>query len=214
MGVPLAARVSAAVQRARRRARHAESNDDETDLDQTLVATWTTVLANTRGQHGSLGLTKEQTTHSNQLLPLCSRSTRHARSVEADDRGPGALLPPILGYLSMNAQADDAMDFSLDELIARSRTRSRGSFPTSSDVMTREFGARFTYVWISNPNNSNANGTYSFPGDQTFNPAVPGTYRGGSAASACRGRSTLRPAIARVGTVCSRTSGRRATVSR
>ena len=31
-------------------------------------------------------------------------------------------------------------------------------------------------MWISNPNNSNANGTFSFNSDRAFNAADPSTY--------------------------------------
>ena len=152
-----------------------ESNDDETDLDQTLVATWTTVVANTKVNTVRWGLTKEQTTHSNKQLralqPEYATCTVCPKQMISDQ----ALLPPILGYLSMNAQADDTMDFSLDDSYTLEDTFS-WFIPDKLGRHDTKFGARFTYVWISNPNNSNANGTYSFPGDQTFNPAVPGTY--------------------------------------
>ena len=92
-----------------------ESNDDETDLDQTLVATWTTVLSNTKVNTIRGGLTKEQTTHANARLralkPEYATCTVCAKQMIADQ----ALLPPILGYLSFNAQADDTIDFSLDD---------------------------------------------------------------------------------------------------
>jgi carboxypeptidase family protein len=152
-----------------------ESNDDETDLDQTLVATWTTVVSNTKVNTVRWGLTKEQTTHSNlrlrALQPEYATCTVCPKQMINDQ----ALLPPILGYLSMNAQADDTMDFSLDDSYTLEDTFS-WFIPDKLGRHDTKFGARFTYVWISNPNNSNANGTYTFPGDQTFNPAVPGTY--------------------------------------
>jgi Carboxypeptidase regulatory-like domain len=152
-----------------------ESNDDETDLDQTLVGTWTTVMSNTRVNTVRAGLTKEQTTHANErvraLQPEYAKCTVCPNQMIADQ----ALLPPILGYLSMNAQADDTMDFSLDDSYTLEDTFS-WFIPDKMGRHDTKFGARFTYVWISNPNNSNANGTYNFPGDQTFNPAIPGTY--------------------------------------
>jgi hypothetical protein len=152
-----------------------ESNDDETDLDQTLVGTWTTVISNTKVNTVRFGLTKEQTTHSNERLralkPEYATCTVCPRQM-IDDQ---ALLPPILAYLSFNAQADDTMDFSLDDAYTLDNTFS-WFIPDKAGRHDTKFGSRFTYVWISNPNNSNANGTYTFNSDRPFNVADPGTY--------------------------------------
>jgi hypothetical protein len=152
-----------------------QSNDDETDLDQTLVGTWTTVVSNTKVNTVRFGLTKEQTTHSNEsvraLQPEYATCTVCPRQM-IDDQ---ALLPPILAYLSFNAQADDTMDFSLDDAYTLDNTFS-WFIPDKAGRHDTKFGARYTYVWISNPNNSNANGTYTFNSDRAFNAADPGTY--------------------------------------
>ena len=60
-----------------------ESNDDETDLDQTLVTTWTTVLSNTKVNTIRGGLTKEQTTHANARLRALKPDTPRARSARS-----------------------------------------------------------------------------------------------------------------------------------
>src|SRR6185295_13932057 len=152
-----------------------ESNDDETDLDQTLVTTWTTVLSNTKVNTIRGGLTKEQTTHANArlraLVPEYSTCTVCPRQMIADQ----ALLPPILGYLSFNAQADDTIDFSLDDAYTLEDTFS-WFVPDKGGRHDLKFGARWSHVWISNPNNSNANGTFSFNSDRAFNAADPSTY--------------------------------------
>ena len=152
-----------------------ESNDDETDLDQTLVGTWTTVLSNTKVNTIRGGLTKEQTTHANArlraLVPEYSTCTVCPRQMIADQ----ALLPPILGYLSFNAQADDTIDFSLDDAYTLEDTFS-WFVPDKGGRHDLKFGARWSHVWISNPNNSNANGTFSFNSDRAFNAADPSTY--------------------------------------
>jgi Carboxypeptidase regulatory-like domain len=152
-----------------------ESNDDETDLDQTLVGTWTTVLSNTKVNTIRGGLTKEQTTHANARLralqPEYATCTVCSRQMIADQ----ALLPPILGYLSFNAQADDTIDFSLDDAYTLEDTFS-WFLPDKAGRHDLKFGARWTHVWISNPNNSNANGTFSFNSDRPFNAADPSTY--------------------------------------
>ena len=152
-----------------------ESNDDETDLDQTLVTTWTTVVSNTKVNTIRGGLTKEQTTHANARLralkPEYATCTVCAKQMIADQ----ALLPPILGYLSFNAQADDTIDFSLDDAYTLEDTFS-WFVPDKKGRHDFKTGARWSHVWISNPNNSNANGTFSFNSDRPFNAADPSTY--------------------------------------
>jgi hypothetical protein len=152
-----------------------ESNDDETDLDQTLVGTLTSVLSNTKVNTIRFGLTKEQTVHSNKLLR--AQDPAYGRCVPC----PGAmisgqsLLPPRLSFLSFDAQADDTSDFSLDDAYTVEDTFS-WFIPGKRGNHDAKFGARFTYVWISNPNNSNGNGTYTFGHDLPFNAADPRTY--------------------------------------
>jgi len=152
-----------------------QSNDDETDLDQTLVGTLTSVVSNTKVNTVRLSLTKEQTTHANERLraldPAYATCTVCPRRMIQDQ----SLLPPILAYLSFNAQADDTMDFSLDDSYALDETFS-WFIPDKLGRHDTKFGARFSYAWISNPNNSNGNGTYSFASDRAFNAADASTY--------------------------------------
>ena len=152
-----------------------ESNDDETDLDQTLVGTLTSVVSNTKVNTIRASLTKEQTTHANARLraldPAYATCTVCPRQIISDQTE----LPPILAYLSFNAQADDTVDFSLDDSYSVDETFS-WFIPDKKGRHDTKFGARFTYAWISNPNNSNANGTYSFGTDRPFNAADPSTY--------------------------------------
>jgi Carboxypeptidase regulatory-like domain len=152
-----------------------ESNDDETDLDQTLVGTWTTVLANTKVNTVRVGLTKEQTVHANQRLRALDPAYATCDPCPDKILKDQALLPPILGYLSLNAQADDTADFSLDDSYTAEDTFS-WFIPDKLGRHDTKFGVRWTRSWISNPNNSNANGTFSFPSDRAFNVADPSTY--------------------------------------
>src|SRR6185503_18655944 len=92
-----------------------ESNDDETDKDQTLVGTWTTVVSNTKVNTIRAGLTKEQTVHANALLRAVDPAYATCDPCPAKILTDQSLLPPILAYLSLNAQADDTADFSLDD---------------------------------------------------------------------------------------------------
>jgi hypothetical protein len=151
------------------------SNDDETDLDQTFVGTLTSVLGNTKVNTVRLGYTKEQTVHSNLLLRALDPS--YARCVPCADEmiAQQARLRPILSYQSFNIQADDTMDFSLDDSYSVEDTFS-WYIPDKLGKHDTKFGAKYTYVWISNPNNSNANGTFAFNHDLPFNAADPRTY--------------------------------------
>jgi hypothetical protein len=153
-----------------------EANDDETDLDQTLVGTLTSVVTNTKVNTVRVSLTKEQTTHANarwrELKPEYATCTVCPRSGIADQ----ALLPPMLTYVNnMNLQADDTMDFSLNDNIAFEDTFS-WFIPDKKGKHDLKFGARYSHIWISNPNNAMANGQYMFGHDLPFNAADPRTY--------------------------------------
>jgi hypothetical protein len=153
-----------------------ESNDDETDLDQTLVGTLTSVVSNTKVNTVRASLTKEQTTHANALWrglkPEYATCTVCPLSGIADQ----GLLPPMLTYVNnMNLQADDTMDFSLNDNIALEDTFS-WFIPDKLGKHDAKFGARYSHIWISNPNNAMANGQYMFGHDLPFNAADPRTY--------------------------------------
>jgi hypothetical protein len=151
------------------------SNDDETDLDQTLVGTWTTVVSNTKVNTVRFGATLEDTVHANPGTRALDPS--YARCVPCPDEiiAGQALLPPRLRYLSFDIQADDTMDFSLDDAYSLENTFS-WFIPDKMGRHDTKFGAKYTYIWISNPNNSQANGTYVFGHDLPFNAADPRTY--------------------------------------
>jgi hypothetical protein len=152
-----------------------QANDDETDLDQTFVGTLTSVVSNTKVNTVRLGYTKEQTVHSNLLLRALKGE--YARCVPCPDQmiGEQSQLPPILAYSGFNLQADDTMDFSLDDSYALEDTFS-WFVPSKAGRHDFKFGAKYTYAWISNPNNSNANGTFTFNHQLRFDAADPRTY--------------------------------------
>ena len=152
-----------------------EANDDETDLDQTLVATLTSVISNNKVNTVRFGFTKEQTTHANARVRALDPAFANC-TICPDQLILGqASLPPRLAYLSFDAQADDTADFSLDDSYAIESAFS-WFIPDKAGRHDTKFGARYTRVWISNPNNANANGTYTFGTDVPFNAADPRTY--------------------------------------
>jgi TonB-dependent receptor-like protein len=152
-----------------------QSHDDETDLDQTVVGTWTTVVSNTQANTARFGGTFESTVHSNPLARALDGS--YARCVPCDR---GILtrqdeLPPRLRYLSLDIQADDTANFSLDNAYSFEDTFSW----FIADKLGRhdaKFGTKYTHIWLSNPDNGEANGTYMFSHNLAFNPADPRTY--------------------------------------
>ena len=152
-----------------------ESHDDETDLDQTAVATWTTVASNTKVNTLRFGGTFESTVHSNPGARALDGG--YGRCVPcADGILTGqAQLPPRLRYLSLDIQADDTADFSLDNSYSLEDTFS-WFIPDKLGRHDTKLGAKYTHIWISNPNNSQANGSYVFGHNLPFNPADPRTY--------------------------------------
>jgi hypothetical protein len=151
------------------------SSDDETDLDQTIVGTWTTVVSNTKVNGVRFGGTFESTVHSNPGARALEGS--YARCVPCD-RGiltGQAQLPPRLRYLSLDIQADDTANFSLDRAYSLEDTFS-WFIPDKLGRHDTKFGAKYTHIWISNPNNGEANGTYLFGHNLVFNPTDPRTY--------------------------------------
>jgi hypothetical protein len=152
------------------------SNDDETDLDETLVGTLTSVVSNTMVNTFRLGATLEETVHSNDLV-RAQQGGKYGRCVPCPIEmiAGQSLLPPRLDYTSFDIQADDTMDFSIDDAYSIEDTFS-WFIPNKAGRHDLKFGAKYTYVWISNPNNANANGTYVFGHNLAFDRSNPRTY--------------------------------------
>jgi hypothetical protein len=152
------------------------SSDDETDLDQTLVSTVTSVVSNTMVNTIRVGATLEETVHANALL-RAQQGGKYGRCVPCPIEmiAGQILLPPRLDYQSFDIQADDTMDFSIDKAYSIEDTLS-WFIPNKAGRHDVKFGAKYSYVWISNPNNANSNGTYVFAHNLPFDPGNPRTY--------------------------------------
>jgi Carboxypeptidase regulatory-like domain/TonB dependent receptor len=152
------------------------SNDDETDLDETLVGTLTSVVSNTMVNTVRVGATLEETVHSNAIV-RAQEGGKYGRCVPCpiDMIAGQILLPPRLDYTQFDIQADDTMDFSIDDAYSIEDTFS-WFIPNKAGRHDVKFGAKYTYVWISNPNNANSNGTYVFGHNLPFDRANPRTY--------------------------------------
>jgi hypothetical protein len=152
-----------------------QANGDETDLDQTFVGTLTSVVSNTMVNTVRGNYTKEQTVHSNPAWRALDPS--YAKCVPCPDEvlNDQSKVAPQLSYLSLNIQSGTTMDYSLDNAPSIEDTLS-WFIPDKAGRHDLKFGAKYSYAWISNPNNANANGTYTFNHDLVFNAADPRTY--------------------------------------
>ena len=153
---------------------HVTGLSDETDLDQNLVATLTTVVSNSKVNTLRLGATIEETVHANRGMR--AQNGDWERCVPCPDEmllGQN-LLAPRLEYQSISLRSA-VMDFSLDDAYSIEDTFS-WFVPDKMGRHDLKFGGKYTYIWISNPDNGNANGTYRFGHDLRFNAADPRTY--------------------------------------
>ena len=89
------------------------SYGDETDLDQTLVGTLTSVLSNTKVNTVRFGGVLEDTVHANPAWRALDPA--YARCVPCpEDAGLGIVnAPPRLDYETFDSQAADTMDYSI-----------------------------------------------------------------------------------------------------
>jgi Carboxypeptidase regulatory-like domain/TonB dependent receptor-like, beta-barrel len=147
---------------------------DETDLDQNLVGTLTTVVSNSMVNTVRLGATIEETVHANRGLR--AQDPANASCVPCPDSMllGQSLLAPRLEYQSVNVNSA-VSDFSLDDAYSIEDTFS-WFVPNKMGRHDAKFGAKYTYIWISNPNNGNANGTYRFGHDLAFDTSNPRSY--------------------------------------
>src|SRR5688572_17839234 len=151
------------------------SYDDETDLDQTLVATLTSVVSDTKVNTLRYGGTLEDTVHSNIAWRGFQPEYASCVPCPANAGLDQALVGPVLTYDSFNIQAATTMDYSLNYAHAFDDTFS-WFIPDKAGRHDLKFGVRYTNMWISNPNWSNLNGTYNFDHNLEFDAANPSTY--------------------------------------
>jgi hypothetical protein len=153
------------------------SYGDETDLDQTMVGTLTSVLSNTRVNTIRVGGVLEDTVHANPAWRALSPD--YARCVPCpDEAGLGIIdAPPRLDYETFDAQAATTMDYSIQRSYSIEDTLS-WFVPDKRGTHDLKFGARYSRTWLSNPNWANMNGTYQFANyqDRAFDPADPRSY--------------------------------------
>ena len=154
-----------------------QSHNDETDLDQTLVGTLTSVLSNTKVNTVRFGGVPEDTVHANPAWRALNPD--YARCVPcSDDAGLDIVnTPPVLDYETFDAQASTTMDYSLQKSWSIENTLS-WFIPDKKGRHDTKFGGRYSRTWLSNPQWGNMNGTFVFRNyqDRPFNPADPRSY--------------------------------------
>ncbi len=158
------------------RASGPEVFQDETDLDQTAVGTFTSVLGGTKVNTLRVAKTWEHWWHGN----LCTRGQGSEGGNEGfkfggEAAGDMTLCAPQLNYL---------------EQIEGGSTESQGPWDTNYQVEDNfswfvpgkkgdhniKVGARYTYTKLRRVSQINQNGTFNFNTDLRFNPADPRTY--------------------------------------
>ena len=151
------------------------SYNDETDLDQTLVATLTSVVSDTKVNTVRYGATLEDTVHSN--IAWRNFKSEYASCVPcpAEAGSDQALVGPMLDYDSFNIQSNTTMDYSINYAHAFEDTFS-WFIPEAKGRHDLKFGARYTNIFIRNPNWGNMNGTFNFDHDLAFDRSNPRTY--------------------------------------
>jgi Carboxypeptidase regulatory-like domain len=153
------------------------SYGDETDLDQTLVGTLTSVLSNTKVNTVRFGAVTEDTVHSNPAWRALD--PEFARCVPCPkDAGIGIInAAPRLDYETFDEQAATTMDYSIQRSYSIDETLS-WFIPNKKGRHDTKVGARYSRVWLSNPNWSNMNGSFVFRNyqDRPFDPLDPRSY--------------------------------------
>ena len=153
------------------------SYGDETDLDQTMVGTLTSVLSDTKVNTIRYGLVLEDTVHANPawraLKPEYGRCVPCPEGAGADIVSSG----PILDYETFDVQSNGTMDYSIQRGHSIDNTFS-WFIPEAKGRHDLKFGARYSHIWLSNPAWGNLQGTYQFrgTGDIAFDPANPRSY--------------------------------------
>jgi hypothetical protein len=149
---------------------------DETDLDQTAVATFTSVLGGTKVNTFRLAKTWEHWWHGND----CFRAQGGAGGWEGfkfgeEDKGNQALCAPQLDYIqslqggSTEAQGPWDVNYQVEDSFSWFVPGKRGDH-------NLKFGARYNWTELRRVSQINQNGTFRFNTDLPFDAANPRTY--------------------------------------
>ncbi|HZY06660.1 MAG TPA: hypothetical protein VFE69_02905, partial [Ilumatobacteraceae bacterium] len=153
-----------------------ESYQDETDLDQTAVATFTSVLGNARVNTFRVARTWEHWWHGN----ACFRTQggnpdRAGFNFGEEAAGNQALCPPQLDNLGFLAQASTESQGPWDSNYQIEDTYS-WFVPNKKGDHDMKFGFRYNYTELERVSQVNSNGTFRFNTDLPFDALNPRTY--------------------------------------
>jgi hypothetical protein len=153
-----------------------ESYQDETDLDQTAVATMTSVLGNARVNTFRVARTWEHWWHGNACFRTQGGNPDRAGFTFGDEaRGDQALCPPQLDYLGFLAQASTESQGPWDSNYQIEDTYS-WFLPNKKGDHDVKFGFRYNYTELERVSQVQSNGQFRFNTDAVFNAADPRTY--------------------------------------
>jgi hypothetical protein len=142
-----------------------DSTSDETDLDEMLVGTVTSVFGNSRVNTVRVARTWEHWWQGN----ACTRSLGEERE------GPLSACPPQLDHLSflaqnsVNAQGPWDSNYQIEDHFSWFVPGKKGDHDL-------KFGARYNYTELERVSQVEQNGRFRFATDLPFNPADPRTY--------------------------------------
>ena len=153
-----------------------ESYQDETDLDQTAVATLTSVLGNARVNTFRVARTWEHWWHGNACFRLQGGQNNRAGFTFKDEaRGDQSLCPPQLDNISFLAGASTESQGPWDSNYQIEDDYS-WFIPGKKGDHDMKFGFRYNYTELERVSQVNSNGTFRFNTDLPFDPANPRTY--------------------------------------
>jgi hypothetical protein len=136
--------------------------EEEDDLDQTIVATLSSVLGNTRVNTLRVNWTQEDVAFAN---PCYNGNGRQQ-----------ALCPPTLSFQTFVDQQSDRAQARINDAYQIDNTFS-WFIPNKKGDHDLKFGAQYQYSKVQNSNDGNLNGTFSFgQNDLAFDPNNPRTY--------------------------------------
>lgn len=142
-----------------------QSVSDETDIDQTAVGTFTSVLGNARVNTFRVARTWEHWWHGN----ACSRALGEEDLAKMSDCPPQLDQLSFLGQASTEAQGPWDSNYQIEDDFSWFVPGKRGDHEI-------KFGARYNYTKLRRVSQINMNGTFRFNTDLPFDAANPRTY--------------------------------------
>lgn len=153
-----------------------ESYQDETDLDQTMVGTFTSVLGNSRVNTVRVARTWEHWWHGNECFRAQGDTGDRAGFKFGDEaKGQQSLCLPQLSYLSLLGQASTESQGPWDSNYQIEDDYS-WFIPGKKGDHELKFGVRYNFTELRRVSQINENGTFTLNTDLPFDVNNPRTY--------------------------------------